>query len=269
MAKKYKKIMAITLVLIVVAFLVWASFLNKDNKQGMTGQVVYESSEDYSGLYKEPVSFTGYHYCNFVFDYELEDYAKEQEWIFKKFCNLSENYPVIKDFLYDEYFVDVESSDEWQFSAWYYGGGNIIINNKFKRAKNLDIYIAHEIAHSSTENLNLPTWLDEGIAQYSGYRFFGTQTKLTRFWFQGIEKWNPNTASVGENIKGYTHSGYIIRYFVEEYGDNFISDLLKELYGKINYEDDIDTKNQKVLSAFRKVTNNENLSLDDILRKYP
>jgi len=223
--------------------------------------------EEYSRVYKKPTNFEGYHYCNFVFDSEYENYAKEMEYEFVKFCNLSEKYPLINDFLYDEYAIKIEQG-EWQFSAWYRGEGQIVINKVFMRAKNLDIYIAHEIAHSATETLNLPTWLSEGIAQYSAYHFFGTDIKLGWYGFEGFEKWDPNTASYGDNIKGYVHSGYIIRSFVKKYGNEQFKALLKELDNKIDYEDSIDLKNQKVLVAFKIVTKNESLSLNDITCRY-
>jgi hypothetical protein len=223
--------------------------------------------EKYAGLYKEPISFEGYHYCDFVFDPEYETYAKEMEYEFVKFCNLSEKYPLINDFLYNEYSVKIEQ-ENWQVAAAYAGQGQIIINKQFMRAKNLDIYIVHEIAHSATETLNLPTWLNEGIAEYSAYHFFGTESKLSWYGFEGFEKWNPSTATYGDNIKGYTHSGYIIKSFVKKYGDESFKALLRDLYGKIDYDDNIDIKNQKVLAAFRDILKNESLSLTDITCRY-
>jgi hypothetical protein len=235
-----------------------------DNKNEMSNMTTPNAK---SCLYKETKAFEGYHYCEFSFDYADEEYAKEMEYEFVKFCNLSEKYPLINDFLYNEYSIRLEDGN-WQFSAWYKGNGEIGINKAFSRAKNLDIYIAHEIAHSSTENLNLPAWLDEGIAEYSAHHFFGTEAKLNWYGFDGFEKWNPNTASYGDNIKGYIHSGQIIRSFVREYGEEKFKALLERLDCKINYDDDINTKNQKVLEAFREILNNESLSLEDITCRY-
>lgn len=201
----------------------------------------------------------GYRYCNFVFDYENEQWAKEQEWIFKDFCNLSDHYPHIKEFLYDEYKVELVDSDNIENPAWYYGGGVIIINKRFRNAKIFDIYFAHEIAHSAAEDLNLPIWLDEGIAQYSAYRFFGTQGKLKRSWYKNIEtNWDGS-------LQAYAYAGNIVMNFIETYGEDKFKEFLIDINGKIDLDDPIEVKNKKVLESLRKVTGNENLTLQEIL----
>ena len=264
MNKEWRNVMLFIGILIVVVFLVYVGFNSQedDSIKANTREVVTSSN-----LEKKSVDFEGYRYCNFVFNYDMEEYVKKLEWAFKKFCNFSEGYPNIREFLYNEYFVEIEESDEVQFVAWYVGNGKIIINKRFKRGQNFDMYLAHEIAHSAAEALSLPSWLDEGIAQYAAYRFFNVQFKLKWYWFEGVEKWEPSTASISNNIKGYQHTGYIIRDFVESYGDDFIRDLLKELDGKINYGDDIDKKNQKVFDAIRKIVKNESLSVEEIIHK--
>lgn len=271
-----KKSTVIILVGIILAIAISAFWEFKSPSDSVTGNVVGNSiisntipENNYLGLYKPSLSLEGYRYCNFVFSYENEKYVLSNEGTYKKFCNFTAGYPNIYEFLYNEYSVDLEKSEDWQFSAWYSGEGKVILNDQFKNAKNLDLYLAHEIAHSSTENINLPTWLNEGIAGYASYRFFGTQFKLNRLWLDNLENWDPNSGSVGDNIRGYTHSGFVIRYYTEKYGDDFIRNLLKEVYGKISYSDTTEVKNQKVLSAFKKVTGNESLTMEDILCKLP
>ena len=172
----------------------------------------------------------------------------------------------LAEFLYNEYKVDVEESDEWQFTAWYAGDGQIYINQKFQDASGLNLqrYLAHEIAHSAAESLYLPTWFDEGIARYSERKFLGTDATLYNRWFDGFEAWDPNNATYANNIKGYDHAAYVVKTFIETYGVEAFKALLIELDGVIGYSDDTDAKNQKVLSAIRTVTGNSTLSLEDV-----
>jgi hypothetical protein len=222
-----------------------------------------------SSLYKKEQNFPGYKYCIFVFDYDKEQYAKDLEWVFKEFCNSSNRYPQIKDFLYNEYKVEIIESNETFVTAWYAGNAKILINKKYQAPKNFDLYLAHEIAHSSVETLNIPDWLNEGIATYSAYRFFDTQSKLTPSWrddYYSFEYWSPLNATYGVNILGYNHAGYVVKAFIDKYGEGTFKNLLLELDGKIQYYDDIDTKNQKVLDAIRNVTNNQSITLNEIIR---
>ena len=220
-----------------------------------------------SSLYKKPISFEGYKYCNFVFDVNEEDWVKDNEFVFKKFCDFKTGYPPIKDFLYDEFLILLFNNPDLSLTAaLYVGNARIEVNKKFAEAKNLDFYLAHEIAHSSTETLFLPDWLNEGIAQYSAYRYFGTLGKLNSRYWEGLLKWDPHTASIGDNIKGYYHSGYVLKMFVKNYGDETFKSLLFELDGKMKAGDSIDIKNIEILNAVRKVTGNQTIELIDIVK---
>jgi hypothetical protein len=110
----------------------------------------------------------------------------------------------------------------------------------------------------------LPTWFSEGIAEYSAYRFFGTQYKLTPFWFEGFEYWETNS-SYANNIKGYPHAGYVVRILIEKYGVDAFKQILINLDGKIKRNDNADLKNELVVEAIRDAVNNQSLTLQDIL----
>lgn len=216
-------------------------------------------------LYKSPIIFEGYKYCSFVFEANEKPYVKDHEYVYEKFCNLS-SYPLIGEFLYSEYNVDLIDQPEWEIAAQYIGKGEIKINRKYKDASNLDLYVAHEIAHSSTETLNLPGWLSEGIAVYSSYRFFDTESKLTPYYFEGFLTWDPNNSSYSDNVKGYAHCGYVMKKFVDKYGDNAFVNLILELDNKISPNDSIEAKNQKIQDAMKLVSQDNNFVLEDFVK---
>ena len=225
-------------------------------------------STSYPSIFKEPTSFIGYTYCSFVF--YNESYFNKSRFLFKSLCNISQ-YPIIKDFLYDYYSINLIEFDNFTFiSAQYVGNGNIEINNHFRHAKNLDLYLAHEVAHSATETLNLPIWLDEGIAQYSSYRYFGTHFKLDNVLiYEDILHWDPSysISEYGDDNRAYAYASYVVKKFVDKYGDTKLRELIIALDGKINFEDSIDVKNQKILEVIQKVTNNPALTIEEII--YP
>jgi len=231
---------------------------------GITGAVI--GSEPTYNSIKKDNSIEGIHYCSFVFDYNDEAYVNKTSYKYKTLCNISE-FPIIGDFLYNQYHVSLVESESSNFAAFYVGNGNIEINKKFKEAKNLDLYLAHEIAHSSTEGLNLPDWLSEGIAEYSAYRYYGTQFKLKRLKHEDILHWNPSGSQtdIGDNIRGYSHSAYIVRKFVDTYGDEALKELIIGLNNKIYYEDTIDIKNKKILEVMQEITGNTNLTLEEVI----
>jgi len=272
MNKKASFIFWTIIILIVLAiFLIILSSQNKNYSKPspqVNNVAEKENSEqtkaDYGSLQKEEVNFEGYHYCIFVFDPKYENYTKTQNLIYNEFCNVSERFPQIQEFLYNEYKVDIEK-EEWQTAALYTGNGIIILNDQFKSAKNLDLYLAHEIAHSSTESLNIPAWFSEGIAEYSGYRFYGTQYKLNPFWFDTFASWDPSYDTYAINIKGYAHAGFVVRHMIETYGVDSFKKILINLDGKIGYSDNTDTKNQKIVEAVREVTGNQTITLMDII----
>ncbi len=261
-------------VILIITFMIlaggyWLNTLSNPNENSLIDNSQenfpkVESVDNYGGLYKPEKNFEGSKYCIFVFDEQYAEYIVNKT-AYKNFCNLSERFPQIQEFLYNEYKIDMEKNEEWQFPAWYVGDARITLNYKYKSAKNLDLYLAHEIAHSSTESLNLPSWFNEGIAQYSAYKFFGTQFKLTPFWFEGFEYWNPDTASYAENIAGYQHAGYVVKRLVENYGEDVFKKILVNLNGKISYEEDIDTKNKLVIEAIRLATNNQSINLREVI----
>ncbi len=287
MGKEIYKILRFLLIIILGIGLIWGLIImtNPPNKTEEPLTPKYSLIEDITptlntspttdnpypsspSVFKISNDQDGYKYCSFIFNWEDEPYINKTSYKFKPLCNISE-YPIIKDFLYDYYLVTLVELDTTNFAAQYAGNGNIEINKHFKVAKNLDLYLAHEIAHSATETLNLPDWLSEGIADYSAYRYFGTQYKLGNMKHKDILHWSPSysQSDIGDNIRGYAHSAYIVRKFVDKYGDDKLRELIIALDGKLNFGDSIDVKNQKILEVIQKLTNNSTISMEDIM--YP
>ncbi len=261
MEKNTKVILFVLGIILLLVYFGGDLFSNFDLSEENSTNIQQTNS---NSVFKKPNSFEGYQYCSFVF--VDEDYLDKSGYLFKPLCNISE-YPIIKDFLYDYYSINLVKSEGINFAAYYTGKGNIEISEHFKVAKNLDLYLAHEIAHSSTETLNLPTWLNEGIAEYSAYRYFKTDYKLENLQHKDILHWIPSNSpsEIGNNIRGYAHSAYIVKKFVVTYGDDKLRELILALDGRINQEDTIDVKNSKVLEVIREVTNNPHLSFEDII----
>lgn len=221
-------------------------------------------------LYKEPTNFEGYRICSLVFDNSTDkaiEIIKERESTFVRFCNISEGYSGIQEFLYDSYMIEFVNGSDWEYSAWYIGKGRIKINTWHSDSGALALYLAHEIAHSSTEGQNLPPWLNEGIAEYYAARYFGTHARINKFWFDDFPVWNPLNSTIGENVMGYNHAGYVVRMLVEKYDNNIIKEFLMEINGKIKAEDSVESKNDKVIEALRKVTRDETINLDSVIQR--
>ncbi|MFC1800925.1 hypothetical protein ACFLZB_00460 [Nanoarchaeota archaeon] len=216
---------------------------------------IVEEIKDYSGKFK---------YCIFVFNESYQRYVEEHEYIFDDFCNISEKYPYISDLFYPEYNVEIREMDKDYVLAWYIGNGNIEINKKYWTLKTLDEVLSHEIIHSVTEDLWLPNWLDEGIAEYYSYYFLDQVEQIRHVYIKDVELWN-NSDDYGRSVKAYKQSRYIVKKMIERFGDDFIYKLLVELEGKISPYDTIEEKNDIIFDAIREVADNESITRDEIL----
>lgn len=215
-------------------------------------------------LYKLEKNFEGYKYCIFVFDEEYQSYVEKHEYIFDDFCQIKEKLPHLSDFFYNEYEITFEESD-WDIWASYVGNGKVVINKKYWNLKNLDTALAHEIAHSATEGLDLPIWLNEGIAEYSSYRFRGKEDNIHSLYVKDITTLDFYNANFRIRINAYMQSAFIVKKMVERFGDSFIRDLLIEINGKFGRDDGVENKNRVILGAIKKVANNESITMEEII----
>jgi hypothetical protein len=199
--------------------------------------------------------------CIFTFDEKDRAYIDTYAFEYKKICEKWEVFKPIHKFLREEY--TVEMSQNGVFVAAQYGGqGRIMVNDIYKKDTDIDVTLAHEVTHSAHDGLYPPTWLSEGLATYFEWKFRGNVASLHPVYFGDLANWQGNSASY--DIKQYIHSGYIIKSLAEKQGEEVITLLLTELQGKMWHTDSNDVKNEKILTALRKVTENEELTLKEV-----
>ncbi len=270
MKKKILLVIIFSIVIIISIYFISNSFTqtnyNSTNPQDNNSLEKTKIEENnLSGLYKSPTSFEGYRYCSFVVEKEnVNLFNRKRD--FQPLCNITKDYPIVHEFFYDTYKIEVDRLGTWQFAAAYFGNGTLILNELYPSPEALALTLAHEITHSATESLNLPPWLNEGIASYLSQRYLHISYLQGGYYFDGILEWSPNFNSKTEEIvRFYTQTAYAVRKFTEKYGDDSLKNLLIELDGKISRDDDINTKNQKVLETIQKITNNNTITLKDIV----
>jgi hypothetical protein len=208
---------------------------------------------------------TPHKFCDFITSQNQSRYLELNSPL-STICDLRKDDPIIGQWLYDNY-TFYYTPLEFPIAAIYAGAGVMKISTGAKMSASLKLYVLHEIVHSSTEELELPTWLAEGIAEYVSYAWIGkNHTKARRY--EQLELWDISTEirpSGDEAVWAYTNAGYAIRRFVEKHGEESMKAVLLELEGKIGFGEHVTTKNAKVLDAIRTATGNETLQLEHFM----
>jgi hypothetical protein len=111
----------------------------------------------------------------------------------------------------------------------YYGSGVIFLSQE--NPYNLSTTIMHELTHSLTDGMNLPTWLNEGVADYYAYRSLGTSHIKTGYE-EGLEKWgNPDKEEEYDlsefHEEFYEPAHTLVQNFAEKYGEEKLRALLQ------------------------------------------
>ncbi|MBT3298244.1 hypothetical protein HN385_04920 [archaeon] len=245
------------------------SLIDEEVKEETEEEELIDNIEEIIDTFKKTNEYTisdnEFLHCNMIFDKEYENYVDRYDYVFDDFCNVDEKLPYVSDFFYDKYLVLIMDVDEWSNLALYLGDGNIVINKKYWTLKDLDEAIAHEMTHSAIEGLWLPLWLEEGIADYHAFKYVDKIENIRTTSISDIELWDEYSDDYGTTIKQYIQARYIVRKLVENYDDDIIYNLIIELDGEIDYYDSIEIKNEKVLDAIKKITNDENITLDEIV----
>jgi hypothetical protein len=239
--KYYVIIIFITLVIILAA-----GFLSYPETEEVIVQnetvVLEEPQEEYL------------HVCLFKFSIDRQNYLKTFSYIFSRICEKEGVFDHIDKFLPDSYVIEFINNQGPEWEARYVGNKKIEINKKHWTNTMLAESVVHEMSYSATENLNLPPWLEEGIAIYTERRYQGTSVSLHKAYFKDLTLWKPSESSFGDNAKAYEHSGYVVKTLIEKYGNEVINDLLSEI-----------KSGKGTLESLKIVTGNPELVIEDVL----
>lgn len=241
------------------------------------GQTLHFSSPDYNFLNDSSVFVSEPQYVilalttdpvmkNGIFSYAKNDhpYVSNYWATFKKVNNAL---PKLEEYtgleLEDNYALVWNS----QYStAGEYVGSNIIFLSQ-ENPYLLSATMMHELTHSLTDGMNLPTWMNEGVAEYYAY------TTLDIFhpksgYKEGLEKWGNPIASEEFDLTEFHQEFYdpshtLVQNFAEKYGeenlralvDYFLEHPLKRPSTMKAFEDN----NEIILGKMRELSEDEKL----------
>ena len=152
------------------------------------------------------------------------------------------------------------------FSALYNDKGEIIFTYQGISAPGLQYTIIHEMTHSALEDIPLPKWFAEGLSERMADIAFNRDTTLVRD-VNGIENLDPfYVDNIIENNINYRYANYLVKNFVEKYGQDTLKEVLKTVYEQQIYGN-AESRNESLVAAVRKVTGDDSITLEDLV--YP
>ncbi len=203
--------------------------------------------------------------CLFVFDPEDEELFEKLEYKVDLAC---EKAIIIQESLgfplKPHYTISFESDP--RFIAWYSGNGNMTFTRQGIAAPGLQYTIVHEMVHSALEEVPLPIWFEEGLAEHMSDVAFNRDTSLVRD-VEGIENLEPFFVDdVIENNINYRYVNFVVKNFVETYGQDALKESLGLMY-QAQERGSVLMKNRVLIESMQKATGDKSLTLERLV--YP
>ncbi|MFH1240419.1 MAG: hypothetical protein V1672_04330 [Candidatus Diapherotrites archaeon] len=150
------------------------------------------------------------------------------------------------------------------FSAQYAGNGEIIISHLGTAQSAFKDVLIHELTHSALDEIPLPVWFEEGIAERMVDLVNEQDTSLWRVYIKDIETLDPfDTGDGVDNSINYRYANYTVKKFVEKYG----YDALRETIQFVKDEQEwgnINKRNQVLVNAAIDATGDSSITLDKL-----
>ncbi len=242
------------------------------------GQTLHFNSLDYNLLNNTSVFLDEPHYYivalttdpvmkNGIFSYAKNDHTYVSNYwaTFKKVNNalpLLEELSGLK--LEDNYAVMWNS----QYStAGEYVGSNIIFLSQ-ENPYLLSATMMHELTHSLTNTMHLPTWMNEGVAEYYAYRTMDIFHPKSGYK-EGLEKWGNPVKSEKYDLSEFHPEFYdpahtLIQNYAEKYGEDKLREVLKYFQeNPLKYPSNMtefNTNNTLILEKMRELSGDEKLA---------
>jgi hypothetical protein len=131
------------------------------------------------------------------------------------------------------YLVRFNNSKAYKGVYGFYTRGTGIITITVDNPKNslLRPVLVHELSHSFTDGLRLPTWLDEGIAEYVKEEITGSSYRVSEYVYN-LAVWNDNLRSsfIEREVElRYGTSAYVVREMIDWYGEVEFKEMITEI----------------------------------------
>jgi hypothetical protein len=125
----------------------------------------------------------------------------------------------------------------------------------------------HELTHALTEKMNLPRWMNEGVAEYYAYEILDIFHAKSGHE-EGLEKWGNPVLSEEFNYtefheKFYDPAHTLIQNFAEKYGEEKLRGVLAYFQeNSLEYPSDMKefyANNEIILGKMRELSEDEDL----------
>ncbi len=163
-------------------------------------------------------------------------------------------------------FVTSQPVSELRYAARYLGNNSVEVDAFSLYGQKIWVVILHEFVHYGAEGLNLPSWFEEGLADYASYTVNDELIYKPEPTPEQITEWDPynNIFDDEENSRRYNYVAYAIKIFAREHGKDKLPEALR-YYGEFNAgsgESGIQ-KNRYLELSLQKALQDQNYSLQE------
>ena len=163
-------------------------------------------------------------------------------------------------------YYPVSFEDDVRFAALYAGDGQLVFTYQGISSPGLQYTIIHEMTHSALEDMPLPIWFEEGLAERMPDIAFNRDTTLVRD-VEGIETLDPFfVENILENNINYRYVNYVAKKFTDKYGETALKETLQIMKEK-DFSWNIKEQNKDLIEAMREATGDNSITLEEIV--YP
>ena len=205
--------------------------------------------------------------CFKMSEKQYENYLERKD--IETYCNKLAELNGITGLNFDDnfaLFVTSQPVSELRYAARYLGNNGVEVDAFSLYGQRIWVVILHEFVHYGAEGLNLPPWLEEGLADYASYTVNDELIYKPQPTPEQITGWDPydNAFDDEENSRRYNYVAYAIKIFARGHGLDKLPDALnyyKEF--KVVPEESGIQKNKYLESALQKALQDQNYSLQE------